>query len=83
MRSKLIPFLPIAGLMLSDCASSPRPLPQPMPPLETSLAQPCLQIPDPPAGSYDAWQDWMQNEVLKAYGLCAARHAATVAAWPK
>jgi hypothetical protein len=32
---------------------------------------------------YDAWQEWVQSEVLKAYGDCAARHAATVRAWPK
>ena len=83
MRSKLIPFLPIACLMLSGCAGSPRPLPRPMPPLESNLAEPCPRIPDPPAGSYDAWQDWMQGQVLQAYGLCAARHAAIVAAWPK
>lgn len=28
-----------------------------MPPLDSQLAQPCPQIPDPPAGDYDAWQD--------------------------
>jgi len=38
---------------------------------------------EPPPASYDLWQDWMQSEVLKKYGLCAARHAATVAAWPQ
>jgi hypothetical protein len=36
-----------------------------------------------PAASYDLWQDWVQNDVLGKYGLCAARHAATVAAWPR
>ncbi len=33
--------------------------------------------------SYDAWQTWMETIVLKAYGTCAARHAATVKVWPK
>ena len=83
MRSKPIRFLPIACLMLCGCDGLPRPLPRPMPPLEADLAQPCPQLPDPPGGSYDVWQDWMQSVVLKAYGLCAARHAAAVAAWPK
>jgi hypothetical protein len=44
---------------------------------------PCEKIPDPVAASYDAWQEWMQNIVLKYYGECAARHAATVKSWPQ
>jgi hypothetical protein len=51
--------------------------------LDAALAQPCPQLSEPDAPSYDAWQDWIQSHVLKAYGVCATRHAATVKAWPK
>ena len=33
--------------------------------------------------TYDGWQTYTETVVLKAYGACAARHAATVKAWPK
>jgi len=52
-----------------------------VPPLDSELAQPCPQIPDPPAGDYDAWQAWVQDRVLVAYGVCAARHRETVGAY--
>ncbi|SAI58872.1 Uncharacterised protein [Bordetella ansorpii] len=32
---------------------------------------------------YDAWQAWVQDQVLVLWGVCAARHRETVAAWPK
>ena len=77
----------IASLTLAGCAPSLPPLPpsmpQPIPPLNPELATPCEKIPNPVAASYDAWQEWMQNIVLKYYGECAARHAATVKSWPQ
>lgn len=56
-----------------------------VPPLDSGLAAPCPDIPDPPSdpSSYDDWQIWMQDEVLVAYGVCASRHQAAVRAWPK
>jgi len=38
--------------------------------------------PVPDELDFDAWQGWMVD-VLQGYGECAARHRATVAAWPK
>ncbi|MFY3697385.1 hypothetical protein ACOTD6_07105 [Achromobacter xylosoxidans] len=56
-----------------------------MPPLDSGLAAPCPEIPDPPQSpaSYDDWQVWMQDQVLVAYGVCAARHRAAIEAWPR
>ena len=83
MLSKAILCLLAASLMTGGCARLSRPSPPPIPPLSPSLARPCPMLTEPPPASYDLWQDWMQSEVLKKYGLCAARHAATVAAWPQ
>lgn len=47
------------------------------------MAKPCGPLTKPAAVDYDAWQEWIQDVVLRAYGDCAARHAATVEAWPK
>lgn len=72
----------IAALILSGCAASTPPLmPRTVPPLDSQLAQPCPQLPEPPAGDYDAWQAWVQDQVLVAYGVCAARHRETVGAY--
>lgn len=57
-------------------------MPRIVPPLDSRLAEPCPPIPDPPAGDYDAWQVWLQEQVLVAYAICATRHRATVEAWP-
>jgi hypothetical protein len=75
--------LSIASLTLCGCSLFRQPSPPPIPPLDRALAQPCRLLSEPPAPSYDAWQTWMQSDVLPAYGECAARHAATVSAWPK
>lgn len=32
---------------------------------------------------YDAWQEWVMGDVLKALGECAAKHRKTVEAWPQ
>lgn len=75
-----------AALMMSGCATSPTQyVPRAVPPLDSGLAAPCPAIPDPPQapGSYDDWQVWLQEQVLVAYAICAARHRATVAAWPR
>ena len=78
-----ISCLLIASLILSGCSLSRQPLERPIPPLDAALAQPCPMLSEPGGASYDVWQDWLQSEVLKAYGDCSARHAATVKAWPK
>jgi hypothetical protein len=76
----------VAALMLTGCGTS-RTLyvPRVVPPLDSSLAAPCPEIPDPPQApdSYDDWQAWFQDRVLVAYGICARLHEATVSAWPR
>lgn len=57
--------------------------PTPIPPLASDLAQPCDDLPAPPADDYDAWLTWVTQTVLPAYAKCAARHGAVVKAWPK
>ena len=71
-----------AVLLLSGCAALNPPLMQrTVPPLDSQLAQLCPPLPEPPRGDYDAWQAWMQDQVLVAYGICAARHRETVEAY--
>lgn len=36
----------------------------------------------PEAADFDVWQEWVMNDLLRALGDCAARHAQTVKAWP-
>jgi hypothetical protein len=84
MRLRHLPCLLIASLMLLGCKHYPQPsTPLTPPPLNTDLAKPCDQLQKPGAPDYDVWQLWTQDMVLKAYADCAARHAATVKAWPK
>ena len=76
----------VAALMLTGCGTSQTLyVPRAVPPLDSSLAAPCQEIPDPPQdpATYDEWQVWLQDVVLVAYGVCAARHRSTVEAWPK
>src|SRR6185312_7844229 len=80
MRLKPILSPLIVSLMLTGCAHSTPPLQRQIPPLGSSLAQPCPRIGSPVSADYDAWQEWVQSEVLKNYATCAARHAATVRA---
>ena len=71
--------------MISGCASCPTPSTRPSkpPPLDSALAAPC-RIPDAPAAAdYDAWQEWVMGDVLKALGECAAKHRKIVEAWPQ
>jgi hypothetical protein len=70
---------------LTGCAHSlpPSPPPTPTPPLDSKLAADCAALVSPGELNYDAWQEWVQNTVLRSYGDCAARHHATVQAWPK
>lgn len=77
-------YLLVAVLMMSGCAASQTQyVPRIVPPLDSRLAEPCSQIPDPPQDphDYDAWQAWVQDHVLVAYAVCAARHRETVQAW--
>lgn len=57
--------------------------PSPVPPLDAKLAEPCATLTAPEVLDFDVWMLWVQGEVLRAYGECAVRHRATVAAWPK
>lgn len=71
-----------AVLLLSGCAALNPPLMQrTVPPLDSQLAQLCPPLPEPLRGDYDAWQAWMQDQVLVAYGICAARHREMVRAY--
>lgn len=74
------------ALILTGCGASPTLyVPRVVPPLDSGLAAPCEEISDPPQNprDYDEWQIWIQDVVLVAYGVCAARHRATVEAWPE
>jgi hypothetical protein len=73
----------VAALMMFGCASSTPPLTPPTRPLlDASLAEPCTPIPRPLVSDYDEWLNW-SLDLLQKYGVCAARHAKTVEAWPK
>jgi hypothetical protein len=77
-------WLLVASLILAGCAPSlPLLTPPTKPILDRSLAQPCPHLVAPDALDYDAWQVWVMDTVLREYGLCAAKHKATVEAWPK
>ena len=80
MFRKQILFLWIAVLILSGCASSKTPCVQQIPPLDSSLAADCSQLPEPPNGDYDELTGWMMD-VIGRYGDCAARHSAIVRVW--
>lgn len=73
----------IAALMMSGCGLSPTRLtPQTQPLLDSKLAEPCPALTKPASSDYDVWQAWVQDEVLREYGDCAAKHRKTVEAWP-
>jgi hypothetical protein len=56
-------------------------LPPPTP-LQASLRQPCLPLPELTDGTAAGVLAWI-TEAAKAYGVCASRHLETVQAWPK
>lgn len=80
MLKKTTVSLWIAALMATGCASSKMQYAQPIPPLDSSVAADCSQLPGPPDGDYDELTGWMLD-VIGLYGDCAARHRATVKAW--
>ena len=81
MRKRIVLCLLSAILILTGCASSPKPSIQPtVPPLDSSLAADCKALPTPPDGDYDGLTGWMVD-VIGIYGECAARHRATVRLW--
>ena len=81
MRKRIVLCLLSASLILTGCASSPKPSIQPtVPPLDSSLSADCKALPTPPDGDYDGLTGWMVD-VIGLYGECAARHRATVAVW--
>lgn len=68
---------------LAGCATPPaRVVVAPRPPLDQTLAAPCV-LPAPPAdlADYDAVDGWLMHELLPAFADCARRHAAVVEAW--
>lgn len=79
-------FLLAVALTLTACGASPTQyVPRTVPPLDSQLAAPCPPIPDPPQNpdDYDAWQLWVQDQVLVPWAICARRHMETVNAWPR
>ena len=77
MLKKTTLSLWIAALLATGCASSKMQYVQPIPPLDSSLAADCSQLPEPPDGDLTGWM----VDVIGMYGDCAARHRATVKAW--
>ena len=59
MLKKTTVSLWIAALMATGCASSKMQYAQPIPPLDSSVAADCSQLPGPPDGDYDELTGWM------------------------
>lgn len=72
----IAPFL----LLASGCSKAP--VIVQTPPLQANLAQPCPQLPGVPVPLIDPPRLQWEADVLNAYADCAARHLATVKAWP-
>ena len=51
-------------------------------PLQATLARTCQQVQPLPDPMIDPMRLQWEADLLTAYADCAARHAATVAAWP-
>ena len=82
MRSLSLCLL-IALLTLSGCAGlKSQSKQQTEPSLDVSLARPCVEL-TVPDDTFDAWQEWVQTELLPAYTDCAIRHRMTAEAWMK
>lgn len=81
MRQRLILS---ALLLLSLGACSPRVFWTPtVPRLAANLAAPCPPLPLPPEPLTDPDRGFWEADMIAKYGDCAARHRATVDAWPK
>lgn len=74
----------LTAALVASCASAPAPrvIAPPRPPLDQSLAAPCVLPPAPlDLADYDAVDGWMMHQVLPAFADCARRLAAVVQAW--
>jgi len=69
-----------AVLTLSGCSTSMKPAAWPI--LPANLAQPCPPIAEVTS---DSWDDFGRAYIALTmqYGECAARHRATIEAWPR
>ena len=66
-------------LLASACSTTRVSVPMPLPP--ANLAQTCQALPELPSPLLDPERLQWEADVVYAYGLCAARHRATVEAW--
>lgn len=53
------------------------------PPLQANLASPCPPLSKTPTPFVDPPRSEWEAELIIAYAECAAKHSATVKAWPK
>ena len=81
LRTRLFPAIALPLLMLGGCSKSVSIAP--IPALQANLAQPCQVLPSPPDPLNDPARAVWEMDLIAAYGDCAARHLATVKAWPK
>lgn len=66
-------------LLVSACSTTRVFVPMPLPP--ANLAQTCGELPKLPEPLTDPERLQWEADVVYAYGICAARHRATVQAW--
>lgn len=71
----IAPFL----MLVSGCSTTRVSTPMPLPP--ANLSQGCETLPEVPQPLIDPDRMQWEADVVYAYGLCAARHRATVDAW--
>lgn len=74
-------FLLIAPCLLLLSACSTTRVSAQMPPPPVNLAQTCGELPKIPEPLTDPERLQWEADVVYAYGVCAARHRATVQAW--
>ena len=75
--------LPIALCLLTLAACSTPHVTAATPPLPANLSSPCPPIPPLPDPMIDPVRLGWELDLMRAHADCAAKHAATVKAWPK
>ena len=73
------PLIALSLLLVSGCSTTRVSTPMPLPP--ANLSQQCAELPKVPEPLIDPARVQWEADILYAYGLCAARHRATIDAW--
>ena len=72
-------LIALSLLLVSGCSTTRVSTPIPLPP--ANLSQQCAALPKVPEPLIDPARIQWEADVVYAYGLCAARHRATIDAW--